>query len=132
MIYYFVGIGGVIGAICRFLLGAWVGGHENYSFPFPTLVINLIGCFVLSFFYTLTTTRITVHPHFRTSFGTGFVGSFTTFSTFSQETNTLFIAGHYLTACVYIAASLLGGYLFTFLGISLGEYEKAEIRQESE
>ncbi|CAM3656054.1 fluoride efflux transporter CrcB [Cohnella lubricantis] len=132
LIYVYLGVGGTLGAISRYSLGIWIGERFGQAFPVHTLTINLLGCFLLSLFYTLTTTRYLVHPHFRSSFGTGFVGSFTTFSTFSYENVTLLQSAHYGLALLYIAASLLGGYLFTSLGIRLGNYEKGKIQQEGE
>lgn len=132
MIYFFVGLAGVMGAVCRYLLGIWIGNHTVSVFPFSTLTINVVGCFILSFFYTVTTARFRVHTHVRTAFGTGFVGAFTTFSTFSYETLTLMQNGHVWSAICYVAASLIGGYGSAYLGIKLGGYERDKIGQESE
>ncbi|GED14152.1 fluoride efflux transporter CrcB [Aneurinibacillus migulanus] len=126
MVYLFIGLGGILGAVLRYGIGTWSGIQTETGFPLPTLLINLAGCFILAFFYTITTTRFTVHPHFRTSFGTGFVGSFTTFSTFGYETLELLQSGRYGLAAIYIALSLIGGYILAYAGIVLGSYERGQ------
>ncbi|WP_047152742.1 fluoride efflux transporter CrcB [Aneurinibacillus tyrosinisolvens] len=130
MVYLFVGIWGILGSVSRYLLGVWTGGGAHL-FPYPTLFINLLGCFILAFFYTVTAERFSVHPHFRTGFGTGFVGSFTTFSAFSYETLELVRAGHLSLAILYILLSLVGGYACTLLGIWLGNGREKEKARES-
>ncbi|MED0708848.1 fluoride efflux transporter CrcB [Aneurinibacillus aneurinilyticus] len=123
MVYLFIGFGGMLGAVLRYGIGAWPGIQTETGFPLPTLLINLAGCFILAFFYTITLKRFTIHPHFRTSFGTGFIGSFTTFSTFGYETLELLQSGQYGLAVTYIAFSLIGGYFLALAGVVLGNYE---------
>ncbi|KKC49185.1 hypothetical protein VE23_22205 [Paenibacillus sp. D9] len=130
MIYMLMGIGGTLGALLRYSLGQWVGTGGSSLFPFGTLAVNFTGCFVLAFFYTATTTRFIVHPHFRSSFGTGFIGSFTTFSAFSREMTELMGTGHLWTAALYAGGSLLGGFLVTMAGVKLGTFERNQAGEE--
>jgi CrcB protein len=120
MLYLLVGMSGCIGALCRFLLGRWVTDVTFSLFPFSTFSINLIGCFILSFFYTVTVARIPVSHTVRTAIGTGFIGSFTTFSTFSYETLQLLEHSHYGLAVSYVIGSLFGGIACAWFGIYLG------------
>ncbi|MBN6189159.1 fluoride efflux transporter CrcB [Aneurinibacillus sp. BA2021] len=122
--YVVVGVGGLLGAVLRYALGIWIVGQMHSAFPYSTLLINLAGCFVLAFFYTITTVRLRVHPHVRTAFGSGFIGAFTTFSTFSYETLELLRAGRYGTAAAYAAISVAGGYVLAYLGMKLGLRER--------
>ncbi|BAU28612.1 camphor resistance protein CrcB [Aneurinibacillus soli] len=128
MLYIWVGIAGVAGALLRYLLGMWIQGVGT-GFPFPTLLINLTGSFLLAFFYTWTAQRFPVHPYVRTAIGTGFVGSFTTFSTFSYETLHLIQHGQIASAAGYVIISLLGGYVAAVLGIRLAARPQ-ETKQE--
>ena len=91
----FVMIGGFFGAISRFALGEWI--HTSNGFPLGTLFINLIGCFFLGWFLTFVSQKKKIRPEFTLLIGTGFVGSFTTFSTFSVETLNLIAAGSYFS-----------------------------------
>ena len=88
MIYLFVGIAGSLGAILRYLIGISLFTHS--SFPYATLCINLIGSFLLAWLTTRFFKRTSLSPVMKTAIATGFVGSFTTFSTLSVETVQLF------------------------------------------
>jgi CrcB protein len=113
MIYILVGLAGIIGAILRYYLGmgfqVWVDG-----FPLGTLCINWIGSFALAW---LSSCGNGVSPTIRTVVGTGMIGAFTTFSTFSVETLQLFMRGESFLAVLYILLSLWGGLFFAWLGL---------------
>ncbi|WP_168121283.1 fluoride efflux transporter CrcB [Paenibacillus sp. HB172176] len=113
-----VGIGGFAGAILRYELGERIGvrGH----FPAGTLIINLLGCLFLAWFFTVIVKRTTFHPNVVLMLGTGFTGAFTTFSTFSVETTTLLRDGNTAQALLYVLVSLLGGIGLALLGAKLG------------
>ncbi|MEK4028215.1 MULTISPECIES: fluoride efflux transporter CrcB [Bacillaceae] len=110
----FVMIGGFLGAICRYLLGEWI--HTAHGFPVGTLLINLIGCLFLGWFLTYVSQNKKIKPEITLLIGTGFVGSFTTFSTFSVEVMQLFGEGRFLIALFYILSSLLLGLLLAGVG----------------
>jgi CrcB protein len=111
MIYIWVGLAGIVGAVLRFMVGIltkdWAG-----SFPLGTLLINCLGAFVLAWL----TTRSPFSTEVRTALGTGMIGSFTTFSTLSVETVQLFVRGDAGLALLYLLISLWGGLLFAWLG----------------
>lgn len=110
-------VGGFFGAISRFSLGEWI--HTDNGFPLGTLIINLIGCFVLGWFLTYVQKKARIRPEFTLMIGTGFIGSFTTFSTFSVETINLFQQGLVFFALTYVLATTVIGLLFTYLGSRL-------------
>ncbi len=113
--YLVIGCGGILGALIRY----WLGGLFKIpagGFPTGTFIINLSGSFILGVFLTLINERFTVPPEVRLFFGTGFVGAYTTFSTFSNEVLALFEHGYILMGVVYSLASLLGGMLCVWLG----------------
>lgn len=111
-------MGGLLGAPARYYVGQVVSRHWGSAFPWGTLLINLTGCFVLGWFLTLATERIAIPSWLRLFFATGFLGAYTTFSTFSYETVRLIQHGRALAACSYIAASVLGGLAAVLLGVA--------------
>ncbi|KMY55274.1 membrane protein [Bacillus sp. FJAT-27231] len=110
----FVMIGGFFGAIGRYLAGEWV--QPVHEFPLGTLLINLIGCFFLGWFLTFVNRYKRVKPEITLMIGTGVIGSFTTFSTFSVETVHLFQGGHAFLAVLYVLVSTLFGLLLADAG----------------
>ena len=117
MIYLLVGIAGALGATLRYTLSLLLF-HET-AFPLATLCINLIGCFLLSYLTAGIFKKSSIATNIKTAIGTGFIGSFTTFSAFSVETITLFTNEEFGLGILYIAVSLIGGLLMTSLGLQL-------------
>lgn len=116
MLYLALSVGGALGAMLRYFIYQ-VTPDWGTAFPYPTLLINFAGCLVLGFFFTFTLEYLTIPPAIRTGFGTGFIGAFTTFSTFSVETVRFMEKGQFVVALLYVAASLLGGLLLAGIGI---------------
>ncbi|HZG71343.1 MAG TPA: fluoride efflux transporter CrcB [Chondromyces sp.] len=113
-----VGAGGFAGAILRYLAGKWIPLIDG--FPLGTLFVNLVGCFFLAWFFTITTRKWTIPPALKLSIGTGILGSFTTFSTFSLETVHLLQQHYYYYALCYVLLSTIGGIAFAIIGAKLG------------
>ncbi|MBM4761486.1 fluoride efflux transporter CrcB [Bacillus sp. B15-48] len=112
-----IGIGGFLGAISRYGMGEWL--HTENGFPVGTLTVNLLGCFLLGWFLAFAK-RKNLRTEITMLFGTGFLGSFTTFSTFSVETVYLIENGQFLFAFSYVAASMLAGILSAYIGFRSG------------
>jgi len=112
-------IGGALGAIARYQLGAWISTKWNQGFPVHTLIINITGAFLLGFLNILFTERFKIDPMWSLGIGVGFLGAYTTFSTLSYEVFTLLESGSYITAGLYVFLSLLLGLLFAALGVGL-------------
>lgn len=121
---FLVMIGGFIGAISRFGVGEWF--NPNPGFPYGTLLVNLIGCFFLGWLLTFMNRRNKKRPYVTLLIGTGFIGSFTTFSTFSVETIQLFENGQVFTGLLYVVSSIFVGLLLSFLGSKLAFIHKKE------
>ncbi|MCF8563292.1 CrcB family protein [Alicyclobacillus tolerans] len=114
MNYLAVAAGGVAGACLRFFVTEWMGTLRG--FPIATVVINIVGSFFLAWFYTITLERFPVHPTIRLGIGTGLVGAFTTFSTFTVDFWKLWQSGEWLMAAGYILLSVIGGIGAALLG----------------
>jgi len=116
-----VGAAGFLGAIARYGVEGLVSERTTSAFPWGTMVVNVTGSLVLGFlFAALIEGRIVVSPWLRTAATVGFVGAYTTFSTFSLETFRLFEDGAYLLAGVNAVGSLIAGLTGVYVGIVLG------------
>lgn len=108
-----VGIGGVIGAVGRYTIS--LAFLEGGGFPFATLIVNLIGCFFLSYLLNNARIKSILSPEVFLGLGTGLIGSFTTFSTFAVETIELVQVSFFL-AVFYVFISVIGGLILCYLG----------------
>lgn len=111
-----IGIGGGLGAISRYALGLWVG--KKNGFPVATLLINITGSFVLG--YLAGQYDYGNLPEWLWAFlGVGFLGGYTTFSTFGHESITLFLNKKYMMAIFYILFSVLFSVLAAYAGYQI-------------
>lgn len=101
----FIALGGAGGAVSRYLLANWVHSLWEGRVPVGTLLVNIIGSFAIGLVYVLIVERSLLHPDWRAVLMVGFLGSFTTFATFSLETIHLLEAGHLWHAAGYALAS---------------------------
>lgn len=115
-----VGIAGFFGAIARYALGGFISNQTRGAFPWETLVINVSGCFALGFIFTLLTERFMPNPTVRIALTVGFLGAYTTFSTFAFETMRLAQDGAMLLASINVVASVGAGLLAVYAGTWAG------------
>jgi fluoride exporter len=120
--YLIIGIGGFLGAIARYLLAGWAAQRFGSEFPYGTLIINVSGCFVIGLFLTAITGRFAPPPELRLFFAVGFLGAYTTFSTFSFETLALLQSGSYLLAMANLVGSLALGMLAVTAGVFVARF----------
>lgn len=114
-----VGVGGFAGAIARYGVNLGVAALWSRPFPLATFLINVSGSFVLGFFTVWAAERGSVGPALRLLVGTGFVGAYTTFSTFELETERLASGGAAGWAVANVVASVAAGFVAVRLGIRL-------------
>jgi len=114
-----VGIGGFAGAIARWLLGVFVVSRVPTTFPVHTLLINVTGSLALGVILGAAEVR-TLADWVRPACAVGFLGAYTTFSTFTWETVGLAARGETVTALVYVGASLVAGLAAAVAGIAMG------------
>ncbi|MDH4161673.1 MAG: fluoride efflux transporter CrcB [Nitrospirota bacterium] len=117
MNYLIVGIGGFAGAVVRYALGLWIGQRWGRTFPLGTFIINVSGSFLIGLLMPLLTERFIVIPQWRMLLVVGFLGAYTTFSTFEYETGALLKDGQWLFAMTNIIMSVVIG----FVALKLGE-----------
>ncbi len=113
---------GSIGTLARYGLQGLVQYNVETTFPSGTLAVNLIGCFLLGGIGEYGLDHLAFPPDWRIAITVGFIGAFTTFSTFTWETVRLFEDGDWLRACVYVTVSVLGGMLLLRGGMKLAKW----------
>ena len=107
-------LGGALGALCRYLVGLLVQGTLATSFPLSTLLVNVTGSFCRSLLFYANTSSLS--PTLQLAVGTGFLGSFTTFSTFELEASLLVREARWGGAVLYVGGNLLLGFAAILLG----------------
>jgi CrcB protein len=112
-----IGIGGFVGAISRYWIALWIGQRWGRNFPLGTFVINVTGSFLIGLLMTLMAERFTENPQWRLLLVVGFLGAYTTFSTFEYETGALMKDGEWL----YSVLNVIGSVIVGFVALKLGE-----------
>jgi CrcB protein len=112
-------VSATLGAALRYYASLWAAAQFGTAFPYGTLLVNVVGSFILGAFLTLATQRIIVSPALRLFVATGFCGSLTTFSTYSYETVAMLEQGSYLTGALYLFGSLALGIVSVIAGAAL-------------
>jgi fluoride exporter len=120
--YLLIALGGALGSIARYWVGATVINRMGTRFPWGTLAINLTACVVIGFSVTFLTRRADLSPAWRYLVPIGFVGAYSTFSTYEWETLSLIRAGTFPLGAVYALGSLVLGLGATWCGMMAAEY----------
>lgn len=115
-----VGVGGFIGAIARFWVGSYIGARMGTRFPYGTFVINISGSFLIGFILTLLTAKAHLSPNWRYLIPVGFIGAYTTFSTFEFETLRSIQDGQFVIASLNVVLSVLLGFIAVWGGAVAG------------
>lgn len=118
--YLIISIGAILGANARYLLGGWVAERWGTSFPYSTLVINLTGSFLLGVFLAFSTEHILLDPRYRLLIAVGFLGAYTTFSTYTYESVDLLLSGNWGAGLLNLFGSAILGAAAVVFGIMIG------------
>ena len=120
-----ISLGAVVGALSRYYITLWFANRFGTAFPYGTFFINVTGCLAMGFFITLAFERVSaVAPEVRLMVATGFLGAYTTFSTYGLETNVLWHDRSYSLAVFYWAGSAILGVIAVQLGAILAQIGK--------
>jgi CrcB protein len=114
-----IGLGGFFGANLRYVVQVWSAGRWGSGFPYGTLLVNVTGSLCLGFIVTLATQRIAMSPDWRLFLTVGFLGGYTTFSSFTVETLSLLETGNWTASAAYLLGNVLLGLAGAYLGIVL-------------
>lgn len=117
--YVAVAAGAMLGANLRYLVGNWAADRWGADFPYGTFLINVTGAFAIGVVLAFIGERVGVSPLWRLFFATGFLGGYTTFSSYTWEALTLAQEGEWVGAAVYILGSNLLGFVGVWLGATL-------------
>lgn len=118
--YLMVGVGGFLGAIARFWLDGFVSERLGTGFPYGTFVINCTGSFLIGLVVTLFAERAHWNPNWRYLIAIGFIGAYTTFSTFEYETLRTIQSSEFLIGGLYVGLSVVVGFVAVWLGVVAG------------
>ena len=112
-----IGLGGFVGSTARYIISKLIQENVSSIFPWATLLINLIGSFLIGVLFTFSYRENLISENWSNFLIIGLCGGFTTFSTFSLENYNLYNAGNYLPLLLYSSISIIGGLIMVFLGI---------------
>jgi len=118
--YVMVGIGGFAGSIARYWLGSYIGEKMGTRFPYGTFVINISGSFLIGLIMSLLAEKMRWNPNWIYLVPIGFIGAYTTFSTFEYETLRTVQDGQFLTAFLNITLSVVTGFVAVWAGAAAG------------
>lgn len=115
-----IGVGGFCGAVARYAVDRWITDAARTAFPWGTLAINVSGSFVLGLLFALTAERGPLPEELRLPLGVGFLGAYTTFSTFALESLRLAESGSWSLAIANVTGSVILGLAAVLLGVAIG------------
>ena len=119
--YVWIATGGAVGSIARYWIGSAVGSRMGIRFPYGTLIVNITACLIIGFSLTYLGRRADLDPAWRFLIPIGFVGAYSTFSTYEWETLATLRSGAYWLASLYAVGSLILGLAATWAGAALGD-----------
>lgn len=122
MMYLMIAFGGALGAVSRYGMTKWVNTYWHNHFPFATMMVNLLGCVLMGVAFVVISEKMPSLEPYRPLIIVGFLGAFTTFSTFSLEIVSLIHMQAWLTALSYLLLSCILGVLGLAIGMALTRF----------
>jgi CrcB protein len=120
--YLLIALGGALGSIARFWVGSTIAGRMGIKFPYGTLIVNITACIIIGFFLTYLGRRADLSPAWRFLIPIGFIGAYSTFSTYEWETLSTLRSGAFLLAALYAGGSVILGLIAVWGGSWLAEF----------
>lgn len=119
--YLLIAAGGALGTMARYWIGSAIAGRMGTRFPYGTFVVNITACLVIGFSVTYLGKHVELNPGWRYFIPVGFIGAYSTFSTFEWETLFTLRAGAFAMAALYALGSLILGLAATWCGVLLAD-----------
>jgi len=119
--YFLISVGGALGSMARYWVGSMVASRMGTKFPYGTFVINITACVIIGFSLTLLARRVDINPVWRFLVPVGFIGAYSTFSTYEWETLSTLRSGAFFLASLYAVSSLILGLAAVWGGSMLAE-----------
>ena len=120
--YFLIAFGGALGSMARYWVGSTIGSRMGTKFPYGTFVINITACVIIGFSLTLLAKRVEINSAWRFLIPVGFIGAYSTFSTYEWETLSTIRTGAFLIAAVYaVSSSLILGLAAVWFGSVIAE-----------
>ncbi|MGB0121945.1 MAG: fluoride efflux transporter CrcB [Silvibacterium sp.] len=119
--YFFIALGGSLGALARFWVGSDVAGKWGTRFPYGTFVVNVTACIIIGFSLEFLGRHTDFNPAWRYLTSTGFIGAYSTFSTFEWEAFSNLRTGDLLIATLYVVLSIFLGLVGVWCGVSIAK-----------
>jgi CrcB protein len=119
--YLLIAFGGALGSMARYWVGTTIAGRMGTKFPYGTFVINITACMIIGFSLTLLAKRADLNPAWRFLVPVGFIGAYSTFSTYEWETLSTIRTGAFLLAAFYAVSSLILGLAAVWGGSVIAE-----------
>jgi fluoride exporter len=117
--YFLIAIGGALGSVARFWVGTTVAGRMGTRFPFGTLFVNISACLIIGLSVEILSRHANLNPSWRYLIPIGFIGAYSTFSTFEWEIFANLSNGAFWIAILYLSVSLISGLIAVALGATL-------------
>ena len=114
--YLFIAVGGALGSMLRYFMGATAAERFGPRFPIGTLIVNICACFLIGLSIEYLNRHAGLNPAWRYLIPIGFIGGFSTFSTFEWEVWTSVTSGAFWVALLYVALSIVAGFIAVALG----------------
>jgi CrcB protein len=118
--YFLIALGGALGSLARYWVGSAIAARTGTRFFYGTFVVNMSACLIIGFSLTWLQQRTQVNAAWRFLLPIGFVGAYSTFSTFEWEAFTALQTGAFLLSALYVSSSVLLGLLAVWVGVLLG------------
>jgi fluoride exporter len=115
--YLFIAVGGALGSIARFWVGSTIANRFGTKFPYGTFVVNITACLIIGFTLAFLGRRADLSIAWRFLIPIGFIGAYSTFSTFEWETFTSLQTGAFLVAALYVVLSFILGLVAVWCGV---------------